>query len=220
MSDEATPKVGEYESRPNGDAIPCPFLLAAYNHGELNPAPDGTLSTDALEKAVLDTGLSPLLSKTLVWNADRADDIPDSVNLFELHDTVLDHSGSTGVRDPDIDLDKLEELVGFAEDGRMYSKHFAAATSHFRKDDPGFTGTVQESMELTTLVEVYGRPDEDGDRYLTVDDVRGLWAEGRYPEGWQRRPRGSIGPLQMVVSGTQMIAERVGQRLWKLLGRD
>ena len=61
-----------WQERPKADSIPCPALLSFYNNGWLNPDDSGT------------------------------DALPGSFNLFALRDSKLDHSGSTGIRDPEV----------------------------------------------------------------------------------------------------------------------
>ena len=78
-------------------------------------------------------------------------------------------------------------------DGRLYAAHFAAAAKVFAKEDPGIKGTTLQTVEFTAALEVFGRVDEAGSRYLTNEDIRLLWLEGRYPEGWTPRPPGSVG---------------------------
>lgn len=203
-----------YRIRPGADEIPCPFLTAAYNNGDLVPEEDGTLHRDVIEEALARVGLAKSLRERLsTMVVTRADESPDTFNLFKLRDSSIDHTGSTGIRDPEVDPSKLPELLGFGENGRMYRKHFASAASHFGALDPGAKGSLVETIEMTALLEVFGRVDEDGERYLTDEDVRGLWLEGRYPEGWKPRPRDSISGAGFLTSAAKTCAERLVERL-------
>ena len=66
----------------------------------------------------------------LVKGAEGTDSNEGSFNLFALRDSKLDHTGSTGVRDPEESPAKLKDaLLRFSEDGKMYSEHFAAAAN-------------------------------------------------------------------------------------------
>jgi hypothetical protein len=69
----------------------------------------------------------------------------------------------------------------FSENGRMYAEHFAAAANQAQLRDPGFQGTILQTVEFTALLEAFGRVDESNKRYVTVDDVKGLWIDGKYP---------------------------------------
>lgn len=182
-----------YRIRPNVDKIPCPFLAAAYNNGDLTPEPDGTLNTKDLDDALAGVGISHGVRAILVVGADKTDEILESLNLFKLRDSILDHSGSTGIRDPKVNPQKLDELLSFGEGGKMFEKHFAVAANEFARRDPGFVGTVTETTEFTAILQVFGRIDGNGNRYLTNSDIKGLWLDGRYPQDWKPRPPDSIG---------------------------
>ena len=210
-----------YAVRPNADEIPCPFLLTAYNNGDLVPEEDGTLHQEMIDEALARVGLAERVRSRLVRVVIRgADDSPTTLNLFRLRDSKIDHTGSTGIRDPKVDPEKLPDLLAFGEDGRMYRRHFAKAVSHFGRQDPGIKGTVVQTAEVTALLEVFGRKDEDGERYLTEEDVRGLWLEGRYPEGWTPRPRDSIGVAGFLASWAKTGAQRLVERWKDLLRRS
>jgi hypothetical protein len=56
---------------------------------------------------------------------------------------------------------------------------------------------------------VFGRLDEDKKRYLTVDDVKGLWIDGKYPDGWQPRGANEIGAGDLAVGAAAMAVKRI-----------
>lgn len=204
-----------WHERPNADKIPCPALLSFYNNHLLNPDKHGNVTTAELDDVLVSIGININIRKVLVKGADKTDVIPDSFNLFALRDSNLDHSGSTGIRDPEINLDKVENaLLHFSENGRMYAEHFAAAANHAQLQDPGFKGTIIQTAEFTALLEVFGRVDEAMKRYLTVDDVKGLWIDGKFPKDWQPRASDEIG-VDDVVAGVTVMAVK---RLLQLIG--
>jgi hypothetical protein len=204
-----------WRERRNADKIPCPALLSFYNNGSLNPDEDGNVTTAHLEEVLASVGVSNKVRKALVKGADKTDEIPDSFNLFALRDSSLDHSGSTGIRDPDVNSEKLDNaLLKFNENGRMYAEHFAAAANQAQEQDPGIKGTIIQTAEFTALLEVFGRIDESNKRYLTVDDVKGLWIDGKYPKDWQPRAADDI-DVSDVTAG---VAEITVKRLLSILG--
>jgi hypothetical protein len=118
-------------------------------------------------------------------------------------------SGSTSVRDPEVNPEKLESaLLQFGKDGRMYAEHFAAAASHAAQQDPGIKGTLTQTVELTTVLEVFGRVDESNRRYLTNEDVQGLWIDGRFPKDWHPRASAEIDGIQLLGGVTKMLFQR------------
>jgi hypothetical protein len=204
-----------WHERPNADKIPCPALLSFYNNDLLNPDEHGNVTTTELDDVLASVGINTNIRKVLVKGADKTDGIPDSFNLFALRDSNLDHSGSTGIRDPEINLDKLENaLLQFSENGRMYAEHFATAANHSKLQDPGLEGSIIQTAEFTALLEVFGRVDESKKRYLTVDDVKGLWTDGKFPKDWQPRASDEI-RVADVVAGVSVMAVK---RLLQLLG--
>lgn len=186
--------VNGWSNRSNADRIPCPALLSFYNHGLLNPDKDGNVKTAELDKVLASVGLSTEARKVLVQGADKTDEVSDSFNLFALRDSKLDHSGSTGIRDPEVNPKQLYDgLLQFSKDGRMYAEQFAAAANHAQKQDPGFKGTMIQTVEFTALLEVFGRVDESNKRYVTTEDIEGLWIDGKFPKDWQPREAEDIG---------------------------
>merc|ERR1719468_225633 len=55
---------------------------------------------------------------------------------------------------------------------------------------PGREWQMRGAMSATLFA--FGRTDENGDLYLTMEDYRALMLEGRYPDGWQRREHGCL----------------------------
>lgn len=208
---EETPKgcpfsLGQWTERPKAESIPCPALLALYNHGVLNPDLEGNVSIEELDHVLASIGVSKSVREALVKGADGTDSIEGTFNLFALRDSKLDHTGSTGVRDPEVSPAKLDDaLLRFSEGGRMYSEHFAAAANRAQRLDPGLKGTLIQNVEFRALLEVFGRLDEQGRRYLTTNDVSDLWLHGRFPDGWLPRSAEEIGKDD-VLKGVALLA--------------
>ena len=207
--------------RPRVETIPCPFVATAYNNRALEPDPDGTIHQDAIAETLSRFGLADGLRTKLAHFVIIADESPDTVNLFNMRDSRIDHTGSTGIRDPEVDPSKLPGLLAFGERGRMYRRHFARAANHFRRDDPGVKGGIAQCVEFTALLEVFGRLDEScercGDRYLTDADVADLWLHGRYPEGWKPRAPDSITGVGFLLSALRTMTRAAAYVVWDLL---
>jgi hypothetical protein len=207
-----------WRARPNADRIPCPALLALYNNGLLRPAPNGDVKTEHLDAVLSDVGIAKAVRAILVRGADSTDQLPASFNLFNLRDSRLDHTGSTGIRDPKVRPEKLPELLQFGENGRMYAANFARAANHFNAQDPGLRGTALQTTEFTAILQVFGRDDAGGAKYLTNEDVTALWLRGEFPEGWKPEPRDSISAAKVVGSTLGMFFSRAWARLTGLFG--
>ncbi len=205
-----------WRSRPHADSIPCPALLCFYNHGLLNPDDNGNVTLAELDNALARVGIQPKVRGILTKGAENSDAITGSFNLFALRDSSLDHTGSTGVRDPKVAPDRLDDaLLNFSQNNRMYSEHFAAAANAARKRDPGLVGTSKQTVELTSILAVFGRIDESGQLYLTTDDIRHLWIDGRFPDDWEPRSQNDISLLDVATSSLEMAFARVA-KAWGL----
>ncbi|NEQ50583.1 MAG: hypothetical protein F6K11_10695 [Leptolyngbya sp. SIO3F4] len=206
----------DWSNRSNADTIPCPALLSFYNNGLLNPDKDGNVKTADLDKVLESVGLSAAVRKVLVQGADETDEIPESFNLFALRDSKLDHTGSTGIRDPKVNPNNLQDaLLQFNKDGRMYTEHFAEAANHAQKKDPGIQGTIIQTLEFTALLEVFGRVDESNNRYVTVDDVKDLWLDGKFPKDWKPRATDEIGFDDVTREIVGMLTNRLVKRWFR-----
>ncbi len=210
---DITPPTGgsSWCKRPKADEIPCPAMLAFYNNGLMNPDEDGNVTTAELDEVLESIGVSAFVRNMLVRSTDDTDGIRDcKFNLFGLRNSSLDHTGSTGILDPKVDPKKLESwLLNFGENGRMYVEHFAAAANEGEKHDPGIKGTLVQTLDFAALLELFGRVDESGKRYLTDEDVRGMWIDGKFPEGWQPRPNGEVGAGDLALGVADMVLKRV-----------
>ena len=91
----------------------------------------------------------------------------------------------------------------------MYVEHFAAVANHGEKHDPGIKGTLTQTLDFAALLELFGRVDESGKRYLTNEDVRGLWMDGKFPEDWQPRPNCEVGAGDLALGVANMVLKRV-----------
>lgn len=201
-----------WRSRPQADSIPCPALLCFYNHGLLNPDDKGNVTLAELDSALAIVGVQPRVRNILTKGAENSDAIAGSFNLFALRDSSLDHTGSTGIRDPRVAPEKLDDaLLNFSRNNRMYSEHFAAAANAARKLDPGLAGTSKQTVELTSILAVFGRIDESGQLYLTTDDIRHLWIDGRFPDDWEPRSQNDISLLDVATGSLEMAFARVAK---------
>ena len=214
----------QHRVRPNADTIPCPFVTAAYNNGLLVPTPEGTVHQDAIAEALRAVGLAEGLRTKLTHVVVKADASPDTLNIFKLRGSRIDHTGSTGIRDPEVTPEKLPDLLRFGENGRMYREHFARAANHFRAESPGLKGALAEKIEFTAVLEVFGRVDDccerKGERYLTDADIEGLWLHGRYPEDWSPRPRDSITGPGFLVSAARTVFDGIVATVSTMISDD
>jgi hypothetical protein len=165
--------------------IPCPALAGMFNAGMLKVDQDGTVQVPDLERALGQLGLSNTARKALAGGADNTDELKGQFNLFTLNGSNLDHTGSTGIRQDGVHPERFDVLMRFSKDGATLTRNdLADAAEHFAKEDPGLRGRVTQLVELSAVLEVFGRHAPDGSRYFTREDARQLFVEGQLPPSW------------------------------------
>lgn len=185
-----------FARRPRCDEIICPFLTALYNNGDLVPDDRGEVTHEQCLEALLRTGCTDArLRASIARNA-----MP-TLNIFKMEGTTLEHTLSTGIRDPQPSAEKFAEFSGFADaEGRFFSEQLSAAFWHYRRHPNDLNRDKKLPLDGGDLLlvwaatlQLWGRSDgrPGCGKYLTVEDLRGLWLEGRYPSGWAVREWGT-----------------------------
>jgi hypothetical protein len=180
-------------------SIPCPNLRALVNEGWLKPDDTGLVDLKDLDAALNRLGVEPLPRKVLVTGAERATheavaeqlgaQAKGAFNIFRLTDSFLDHAGDTRVLRGGFNKDRLDWLLSFAnEQGRLGIAEMARAQKEARTDEKTkFFDKAVGVAELTALVKVYGTPDATGRKSISVDGVRSLYEQARFPDEWRAR---------------------------------
>jgi len=138
------------------------------------------------------------------------------LDIFDMRGTAsLEHAVSTGVRGTARPGDapycavfpcraRFDDFwAPFATGGRLYLENFAEIVCKAISD--GYRGQKYRtrSSKFGRELEVrfayliplaFGRLDETGRLYVPLADAETMELEGRYPEGWQRRPWGGDRP--------------------------
>jgi hypothetical protein len=191
----------------NGDKIICPVLASLYMNGDLRCTEDGVATVDDLVDAIQKTGLSGAVSIAGIRKfATSITGEAGSVNVFKMDGNArAEHTVSTGARDPGPNATAFEKLASFADEaGRMYAAQATNMVNHFTKNPndrnpQGLPGGVLGAYGL--LVTAFGR-DEQGDGkgpYMTVDDLRGMYLEGKYPKDWVVREWGLFDAVKQII---------------------
>ena len=182
--------------------ITCPIMTTLFVNGDLECTEEGLATKEQLMDALRRTGLrNDDMASAL---AGAAKDGP--INIFKMDGGAkFEHSVSTGARDPGFNEEKFQKMAEFADENkRLYApqwnnllKYFTAnpndvnTNSNMRR--AGVPGRGVDMMAVSgAMLVAFGR-DEKGDGkslYLTVDDLRGLYEFGKYPQGWVVREWG------------------------------
>lgn len=180
-------------------SIPCPNLRALVNEGWLKPDDTGLVDLKDLDAVLNRLGVESLPRKVLVNGAEKATheavaeqlgaQAAGKFNVFRLTGSSLDHAGDTRILRGGFNKDRLDWLVSFANDqGRLGIAEMARAQKEARTDEKTkFFDKAVGVAELTALVKVYGTPDANGRKSISVDGVRSLYEQARFPDEWRAR---------------------------------
>jgi hypothetical protein len=182
-------------------SIPCPNLRTLVNEGWLTPDKDGLVRLDQLDAALKRLGVEGLPRKVLVGGAQSAtqesvaknfgDLAKTTFNIYQLAGSALDHPGDTRILRGGFNAERLDWLLAFANDkGRLTMASMSAAQKEANNDEKrgglvGFRDKALGVAELTALLKVYGTKDESGQKSLSVEGVRDLYQNARFPEEWK-----------------------------------
>jgi len=191
--------------------IPCPNLRTLVNEGWLTPDANGLVDLKQLEGALARQGIEGSPKKILVDGAQKvtADSVAKQFgdmatgkfNILKLVGSSLDHAGDTRILRGGFNPERMEWLLGFANsDGRIGLKEAAKAQKVARNEEPS---TLRDKSlgvaELTALVKVYGTPDKNGEKTISIDGVRNLYQSSKFPDEWraqleQTEKAGAVNP--------------------------
>ena len=187
--------------------IPCPNLRVGVRMGLLEPDAHGWVESAQLRKYLTYLGLKDKsnILEMLIREGEKANEgVKDGyINLAKLRGSLLDHAGSTGTLDnpPGLNLENLNELKSFAVDGRLGTNEFAKASQYFRDKRPKNTedklGFLIQSLEFSSILDIYGTADARGSKYLTVKDLDDLWRKSCFPKAWKAPTETYIGSFRV-----------------------
>lgn len=185
--------------------VMCPVLRALANEGRVQLRADGSVSLDALNKAITELGGSkPLGAAT--WAIGSIGNKPTDVlhnlihhefNVVKLPEGIVPHPADTLIlRNGKFDEARFNELVSHADHGVMTTDSFARAIAdNYRRDvngsnalDATVRGLNFAQVEFAGLLSVFGSKDNvTGKTGITVSDLRVLYEQGKIPEGMQHQ---------------------------------
>lgn len=149
-------------------------------------------------------GCSRFLAGTLASGAMKSLATHDisSFSVFKLAGSPLLHKSSTAIRNPRPSEEHFEKLAAFADEtGRLHGRQLSAAANYFAAHpsphaNPDAPAILNVHLFFATALTVFGR----AQGFLTVADLRNLFIEARYPEGWVVRRWGLSSVLRRLFS--------------------
>lgn len=201
--------------------ILCPNLRIGVRMGLLNPDGDGWVSSDEMQSFLNYIGAKKksLVLKELVSVSEGATELKreNHINIVELKGTRLDHGSSSGILNNThgFSEERLAHLKSFSDDGKcLHKKEMAAAANDFHRCPVNFksnVGTNIQSLEISTVMEIYAQTDDQGRRFFSMDDIDCIWKHNRFPEYWKKPKKGFYGTLSALFKFFYMFSVR-----WRL----
>jgi hypothetical protein len=179
--------------------IPCPNLRTLVNEGWLTPDKDGNVDLKQLDDALKRLGVEALPRKILVGGGEKATHETvaqllgpagaDKFNVYSLNGTNLDHAGDTGTLRGGFNKERLDWMCSFADkNGRIGMPEISAIQKVSReREATTFRDKALGVVELTALLKVYGTPDANGKKSISVDGLRSLFERAQFPDEWRKQ---------------------------------
>lgn len=200
----------KWTSRPNADRITCPYLLSVFNNGDLVPDEDGFATREELAQACGRTGMPSWIMATALNSSTQVKDGRSGIFIFNMHaeqkNFTGEHTWSTGTREIFTKESKSkavalyeERFTGCSENGKFYFRNTFAIIDKCMASQVVLEDAIQDKggklvpmffiiVYRMTLM-MFGRYDENGDVFMTVEEMRDFWLDGKYPAGYENRRR-------------------------------
>jgi hypothetical protein len=193
---------------PKAGLIPCPWWRTVINNNLVNVDKDGNVSFKDLRKALKATGVSFGLREGAILGVKRVAAhmagvatggifgfvhvlTMDKINVFDLPTSELMHNGDSGTLRHGFNQGNLDRLLSYSSDGqRITAKDLADANKKQMEADPGEAGRKFGIAEYSILLNIFGKKDENGEKYMTKEDVTKVFKDNQFPEGWEKNKVG------------------------------
>ena len=197
-------------NNPKAALIPCPWWRTVINEDLVKVDTDGNVSMNDLRHALKATGVTFGLRETAILGVKRVAAqlagqatggisgfmnamCMDRINVLDLPKSSLIHTGASGTLRNGFNQENLERLLSFSSDGqRITANDLADANKKQVEADPGESGRKFGIAEYSILLNIFGRKDEDGQKYLTKEDLTRVFKNNEFPENWEKPKVGFI----------------------------
>lgn len=189
--------VEKFDGDKKASGLPCPVLSTLVNEGLLTPDANGEVTLDQLKGALSSIGVDRTTQKILAEGGARATESLERnvLNLLKLEGSDLDHAGSLGpLQDGGFNQVFLDRMKAFSSDGKSLTLDDLAAAQKARliEDDAGLRDSAIGWAEVSALFLVFGRPNANGVKALSLADADKLFKENRLPEGFEPKEVGLL----------------------------
>lgn len=197
------------------DEVLCPVLKTGVREGRIKVDAEGNAS--GLEGYLKDDlGISWGLRKVAVRGAKGATGSQgakgDTFNLRNLRGSNLDHNADSQILRNGFSQERLDLALSFSADGeRLTLSDLGRFQQHLLQEEPGGKGKFVGGVEFSAVVEVFGRTDGQGRRFIKNDDFISLFRDNRFPEGWEASHKDKTGFLDVGAAAIEFFRDHPGE---------
>lgn len=210
---------GQQALDPRFNQIPCPVLRTLVKEDLITVGPQGQVDLEQLQRALRGIGASNLVSKFLAGGGVNASSVPPDLilgsgkkelDIYRLRGSDLDHTGDTRIlRDPNRSYspERLQALLDLSSDGKTITLEDLAASNkrNVAEEPGGLRATVLGMAELSALLLIFGKRNEQGVKALKKEDLVSLFRDNKLPEGFEAN---KVGVLDVVGALAKMAFQR------------
>ncbi len=193
---------------PKAGLIPCPWWRTVINNDMVSVDAEGNVPIKDMRKAFKETGISFGLREAAIIGVKRVAchmaGVPtggisgfmnvlnmDKINVFDLPTSELMHNGDSGTLRHGFNQGNLDRMLSYSSDGqRVTAKDLADANQKQMEADPGEDGRKFGVAEYGILLNIFGKKDEHGQKYMTREDVTKVFKNNQFPDGWKKNKVG------------------------------
>lgn len=145
-------------------------------------------------------------------NATDSKDAPDDTfNLRNLRGSNLDHNADSQILRNGFNGERLDLALSFSEDGeRLTLADLGRFQQHLLGEEPGGKGKFVGGAEFSAVVEVFGRSDGLGQRFISNADFVSLFRDNKFPEGWETSARDKTGFFDVGAAAVEFFRDHPG----------
>lgn len=199
----------------NFGRILCPLMRLGVRSKQLTMDDSGGITEKELLDYLRYLGINPdsLVIRRVV-NAAKSSPNDDCINMTRFKGTLFDHGSTSGAyryevldfaADQKVSKEAVEVMLSHSRDGEsMELEDFASATNSFhrcpfKKMKTSVFGVLSSTFEYALLLHFLGRKTQSGSKFLTLDDVRRVWVDNKFPIYWNPPQVSNFGTRAFIV---------------------
>lgn len=196
-------------------SIMCPVLRMGVRSEKLVMDSEGRVDVGALYDYMAFIGVDrdSLIIKRVIEGA-KANPSDQQINVTAFKGSVFDHGSVSGIFRYEVLESNNEEGYSTAalkafiamscDKENMDLGDLAQATNRFHqcpfhKIKTSLFGVVATTFEYALMLHFFGRTNNAGKKYLTLEDIKRVWGESKFPLYWASPQKAKFGTLDFII---------------------